>query len=164
MTTICTHIALEGAMDTLALKFLTGRKVSVIRYQLPKTIVTERDDEYNAVKSRGPFKNGKLRASVIYRITDEAMTYFCGPDWKDATERVKLWTEQMSSFPARLGRSEKNFRNVVADVRDWAVRLLEFDTETPGSLDAFVLHRSIVRVFNSWATGRLDDDTINNKD
>lgn len=156
---ICNNISLTSGMKDLVLSFLNGKKVEKLEWPLPPTIVLERDPETgHATKTKGPFKNGKLKADIVLKCIADAMEHYYGPQSHDAAERVEIWLSGFDKFPSKLKVNSRDFRAIIADVKCWCDRLLAFDNEFEHSIDAYLLRRSLIRTFNSWASSNQFND------
>lgn len=156
---ICNNISLSSGMQDLILSFLNGKKVQQLEWPLPPTKVLKRDPETGeALKTSGPFKNGRLKADIILKCIADAMEHYYGPQSHEAAERVEIWLAGFDKFPSKLKVNNRDFRAIVTEIKGWCDRLLAFDKEFENSIDCFLLRRSLVRTFNSWASGNQFND------
>lgn len=137
-------------MNTLVLTFKNGKNTEQLRWDLPKQKVLERDKEGRAIKTSGPFIHGRLRSTVVNTFIHEAMQHY--KQSEESAERVGILAEQVNTFPARIKANDTLIRRAIDDVQAWAFSMLAAD------LEPFLLHRSLVRTFNSFTTGRMMDD------
>lgn len=149
---ICTYIALEDKLSTLVLTFKNGRKLEYLRIELPPQKVLERDEEGRAVRTEGPYRNGKLKATFIYSCIGEAMRHFIGPDAEEHAQRLAILFAQVDTFPGRVKGNDQQMDRVLEDIRSWADKLLA------ENIEAFILRRSLLRTFNSFASGSYLND------
>jgi hypothetical protein len=149
---ICKGISLEDRLSTIVLTFKNGRKLEELRIELPPQRVLERDDEGRPVRTEGPYRDGKLKASVIRSCIDEAMRHFLGPGSVEEAERLAILFAQVDTFPGRVKGNDMNMFRVLEDIRSWAGHLMA------SNIDAFVLRRSLLRTFNSFASGSYLND------
>lgn len=149
---ICTDIALEDKLSTLVLTFKEGRKRETLRIELPPQKVLARDEEGRAVRTEGPYKNGKLKATFIYSCIGEAMRHYLGPDAEERAQRLAILFSQVDTFPGRVKGNDQQMPRVLEDIRSWAEKLLAED------LEPFILRRSLLRTFNSFASGSYLND------
>lgn len=156
---ICTTLTLEGAMETLVLHFRNNRQPETLRFPLPRHKVLERDEEGRATKVEGPFINGKIRANIIYNTIEKVMAHYYGPEALAGVDFTRTLIDEVATFEARVKGNDLHFRQVLADIREWADKALACDASQPGGLDAYLLRRSVLRVLNSFASGRTMDDS-----
>lgn len=147
-------------MDVLVLTIKEDKKVVKMKWDLPKTVVLERDEEGHATKVNGPFKNGKLKPSIVLSAIADVMVKYYGQESLNAAERVEIWMEHVRRFPAKIFGQNSKFYDYLQEMKDWLVRLDAFSEEDPDALAAYLLHRSLVRTFNSWANGNEFNDTM----
>ena len=149
----CTNIELTDGMKDLVLRFRVGKKEDTMTFALPKTKVLERDPETGEpTKTDGPFKNGRLKAAIVLKCIHEVLEHYYGPQSHDAAERVDIWVKTFDTFPGKIRGNCRNFIDKIMEVRDWCDGLLAFNNGWEHSIDAWLLRRTTLRVFNSWAS------------
>lgn len=155
---LCKDIKLSSHMEDLVLVFRNGNKIEELSWPLPPTKVLARDPETGEpTKTSGPFKNGKLRWNLILKYIHDAVVYYYGPDCFDAIDKIWEHLKDFEAFPSKFKVAEWQFRTTISKVEAWCEWLRNC---RPEHIDAFLLHRSLVRTFNSWASGKLFDDRI----
>lgn len=155
----CTDINLTSGMKDLVLTFTNGKKKETLTFPLPPTIVLERDPETGeALKTDGPFKNGKLKPGIVLSVIRQVLDHYYGPKSHDAAERVDIWVSFFDTFPAKIKSNSRNFRENVLQVRDWCDKLLSFDQDWEDSINSFMLRRTTLRTLNRWASDNEFND------